>query len=368
MTRPFSHIAASGCITPAGDARQTYDMLLSGQRSLRMQPVFGSHGDKVPLSTFESIESTLPPKWLTRLETLVVHIPPRPWGAPGYPVVITSSNFGIGHILAYHDSNVDEHLQYAQAHTSVEKICGHFGWQHSASILSHACVSADVGMLHASRLLHKGAAHEVLVFSFDFLSPFVTGGFNSLKILNGSYPAPYANQENGSIGLGDGAAFVVLSREPARFRISHQNLANEMFHMTANQPDGAGFRNALSRIAAEIGATKVWVKGHGTGTLEAGKLEAQAVANVFPGAPLVSWKGGIGHTLGSCGLVEINLAIEAMRHGQVPGTVGTTGPTWEANVKTGPFSCADFQGAVLSSNAFGGAHASSLLTDTHRTD
>ena len=343
-------------------------MLLSGQRSLRLQPVFGSRGDNVPLSTFESIEATLPPKWLTRLESLVAHIPARPWGSPGYPLVITSSNFGIGHILAYHDSKVDEHLEYAQAHTSVEKICKHFGWRHSASILSHACVSADVGMLHASRLLHKGAAREVLVFSFDFLSPFVTGGFHSLKILNSAYPAPYANQENGSIGLGDGAAFVVLSKEPARFRISHQNLANEMFHMTSNQPDGAGFRNALSRIASDIGPTRVWVKGHGTGTLDAGKLEAQAVAAVIPEAPLVSWKGGIGHTLGSCGLVEINIAMEAMIHGQVPGTVGTTGPTWDPNVRTQPFATREFHGAVLSSNAFGSAHASSLLTDTSLVD
>ena len=33
-------------------------------------------------------------------------------------------------------------------------------------------------------------------------------------------------------------------------------------------------------------------------------------AACFPGAPVVSWKGSLGHTLGSCGLVELAVALD----------------------------------------------------------
>jgi len=202
----------------------------------------------------------------------------------------------------------------------------------------------------------------VLVFSFDLVSPFVAGGFHSLKILNRQMPAPYAVRETGSIGLGDGAAFAVLSRAAAPFRLAAHALHNEMFHFTGNQPDGAGFAACAASIATAVGGRRVWVKGHGTGTLEAGRLEAQVVAKQFPGAPLVSWKGSLGHTLGSCGLVELAIALAAMRGGKIPGTVGGQAPSYADSVALEPFASAGFDGTVLTSNAFGGAHAAMLLT------
>jgi 3-oxoacyl-(acyl-carrier-protein) synthase len=96
--------------------------------------------------------------------------------------------------------------------------------------------------------------------------------------------------------------------------------------------------------------------------LEAGRLEAEAIARLFPGSPLVSWKGSLGHTLGSCGLVELALAIEAFRSGRAAGTVGSAPPCFSDAVATESFPLAAYEGAVLASNAFGGAHAACLLT------
>jgi len=349
-----------------GDEAATYSKLVKGDRSLEMKPVFGSEGDPVPISSFDSIEASIPPVWIQRLETLLESLPNRNWGYRHYPIVVTSSNFGIGHMLAYHQTKVEAHLEIAQAHTSVDAICNHFGWGKEVTILSHACVSADIGIKYASRLLQAGVAKEVLCFSFDFLSPFVSGGFYSLKILNSGFPAPYADQEFGSIGLGDGAAFAILSHQESSFAIQHQQTYNEMYHMTANAPDGSGFRHALYRIKAAIGDRKVWIKGHGTGTRDAGKLEADSVMEVFGNAPLVGWKGGIGHTLGSCGLVELSITMQAIRKGVAPGAVGTTGATLTPHVKTEAFDISGYDGVILSSNAFGGAHASYLLTHETR--
>ena len=136
-------------------------------------------------------------------------------------------------------------------------------------------------------------------------------------------PAPYAVRETGAIGLGDGAAFAVLSREPAPFRLAAHALHNEMFHFTGNRPDGSGFDRCAESIAEMAASRRVWVKGHGTGTLEAGRLEAEAVATgSFPARRSSRWKGSLGHTLGSCGLVELAVAVAALRTGRIPGTVG----------------------------------------------
>ena len=118
----------------------------------------------------------------------------------------------------------------------------------------------------------------------------------------------------------------------------------------------------LASIAGASNGRRVWVKGHGTGTLEAGRLEAEGYAKQFPGAPLVSWKGSLGHTLGSCGLVELAVTLAALRAGRIPGTVGGAAPSFSAEVAVEPFAASGFDGVLLAANAFGGAHAAMLLT------
>jgi 3-oxoacyl-(acyl-carrier-protein) synthase len=356
-------LAACDCLTPFGDAPATTAALLAGRRALELRPVLGRDGgDLVPLALTGPMDETLPPRWLRDLHRLAAGIPPAAWGSARTPVIVTSSNFGVGSLYAFTRDHDARHLAHGTPYASVGLLRREFGWGEHIHVFSHACVTAHLGLAHAARLLHAGLADRVLVFSFDFVSPFVAGGFHSLKILNRALPAPYARRETGSIGLGDGAAFAVLTPEPAPFRLAAHALHNEMFHFTGNQPDGAGFAACAAAIAAAADGRRVWVKGHGTGTLEAGRLEAEVVARQWPGAPLTGWKGSLGHTLGSCGLVELALALAALRGGRIPGTVGGAAPSFTDAVALEPFASAGFDGAILTSNAFGGAHAALLLT------
>jgi 3-oxoacyl-(acyl-carrier-protein) synthase len=356
-------IEACGCLTAFGDADATLTALLEGRRALQLVPVLGADGgDRVPLALIGSMDETLPPRWLLALRTFAESIPAAAWGSPRSPVVVTSSNFGVGSLYAYLESRDPGHLQHGAPWACVELLQREFGWGEQVHIFSHACVSAHLGLMHASRLLHAGVADCVLVFTFDFVSPFVAGGFHSLKILNAEMPAPYAARAMGSIGLGDGAGFAVLTRESTAFRIEAQALHNEMHHFTSNQADGSGFAICADSVAAVAKGRRVWVKGHGTGTLEAGRLEAEAYAKALPGAPLVSWKGSLGHTLGSCGLVELALAIRAITAGRSPGTIGSTAPCFTDTVALAPFALNNYDSAVIASNAFGGAHAALLLS------
>jgi len=372
---PFSpppiRLTATGCLTALGDAASTHAALLSHQRALQLHPVLGRDGgDSVPLALLpqRSLDETAPPNWLAHLDTLGAQIPAADWGSPRLPVFVTSSNFGVGSLYAFQRTRDPAHLASGTPFASVDRIRQHFGWGANVSILSHACVSAHLGLLLATRTLHAGLADRALVFTFDFVSPFVAGGFHALKILNNGFPAPYAARDTGSIGLGDGAAFAVLEHPDASptaantLLLHAQSLYNEMHHFTANRADGSGFATCLEPVAAAARDRRLWIKGHGTGTLEAGRLEADTLAQLFPDAPLVSWKGSLGHTLGSCGLVELALAVESLRDGRVPGTIGSEPPFFRDNVAAEPFSTAAFDAVLLTSNAFGGAHAATLLT------
>lgn len=361
----LTHVAASDCRTALGDAEATCAALCSGVRALALRPVLGRDGgDEVPLALAggRAWQEEAPPNWVPLLAELAAQIPEEPWGDPSHPVFVTSSNFGVGNLYAFQRTRDPAHLPFGTPFQTVDWLRRRLGWGPNVDLLSHACVSAHAGLTLALRALEGGLADAALVFTFDFISPFVTGGFHALKILNGRMPAPYTERAEGSIGLGDGAAFAVVRRGPGAFTIGASSLHNEMHHFTANRPDGGGFASCLAAIAAAADGRKVWIKGHGTGTIDAGRLEAAAVARLFPESPLVSWKGSLGHTLGSCGLVELAVAIAAIRGGQTPGTVGASAPAFAETVAPAAFANREFDGVVLASNAFGGAHAAFLLT------
>jgi len=358
-------LEACDCLTPFGRAEATVAALLAGRRALTLSPVLGRDGgDPVPLALMGPMDETRPPRWLDPVASFAREAGGEGWGTARRPVVVTSSNFGVGSLYAFTRDRDARHLADGPPFASVERLQERMGWGGQVHVFSHACVTAHLGLVHAARLLHAGLAERVLVVSFDLVSPFVAGGFHSLKILNGEFPAPYAVRPIGSIGLGDGIAYAVLRRAGpgGGWRIESQALYNEMFHFTANQPDGSGFAACAGALARAAGGRKLWLKGHGTGTLEAGRLEAETLARHFPGAPLVSWKGSLGHTLGSCGLVELALTLAALRAGRIPGTVGGTSPSFTDTVALAPFDPAGFDGALLTSNAFGGAHAGLLLS------
>lgn len=361
---PPVHLESIGCITALGDAQTTHAALLRNEVALRALPVLGADGgEAAPLALVpgRTFDETTPPNWLPALRALSDTLADDGWGTARRPVFVTSSNFGVGSLYAYRRHGDAAHLAYGTPHACVEWLGTQLGWGTNVTTVSHACVSAHLGLLLATRVVQAGFADRALVFSFDFISPFVAGGFNALKILNAGFPSPYADRPAGSIGLGDGAAFAVLTRERGDFVIEAQSVHNEMHHFTANRADGAGFATCLAPVREAVGKRRVWLKGHGTGTLEAGRLECTAFAAAFPEAPLVAWKGSLGHTLGSCGLVELALACEALRSGRAPGTVGSVAPVFHANVALEPLATGGTDGVVCASNAFGGAHAAFFL-------
>ena len=78
------------------------------------------------------------------------------------------------------------------------------------------------------------------------------------------------------------------------FRLEAQAGCNEMYHFTGNHPEGAGMSELGNRMRAATGDRPVWIKGHGTGTIEAGRLEARHMAEIFPESPARRLERGVG--------------------------------------------------------------------------
>lgn len=357
------------CLSAFGDAQATAAALGEGKSALTPTPVLGENypeSEAVPLALISPMSDALPPRWWQPLLDLAQPHRGQGWGGPRRPVFITGSNYGVDNLYAIARDRDPKREPWGTPHGILAQLLPQLGWGANVSVFSHACVSAQLGLMQAEQALRMGLADEALVLSFDFLSPFVTGGFHALKILNSQFPQPYRRRDSGSIALGDGAAWAILSREPSAHRIIAQASHNEMHHFTANDPSGSGFRKVLAPLQKAAQGRRLWIKGHGTGTLEAGQLESQTCAEAFgETVPLISWKGGIGHTLGSCALVELAIALAAHAAGKIPPTTlcgETQDEAFSPNAdQPAALDSTRFDTTLLLCNAFGGAHAGMLI-------
>lgn len=350
------------CLTPFGGSEETRAALEQGAIALKPTRIDDIRGEpELPLALLSPLGKALPPRWLEPCRRIVSNLRQRPWGDARHPVIISSSNFGIEQLLAHFRQPTPTLARVATPARAVEAIAGACGFGTNCCIVSNACVSAQLALLEAEALVRGDRADEALVLSFDCLSSFVIGGFAALKILNGQQPRPYQKGDSGAIGLGEGVAVAVVSRQQSDIQLVGTVCHQESYHMTANDPSGQGFKAVAGRLRELTGTQRFWLKGHGTGTLDAGRLEAETFADSFPDSPLVSWKGSLGHTLGSCGLVEMAIAIAALRRGRAPGNVATSGPYFATTISPEPFETTPFDGVSLLSSAFGGAHAATYI-------
>jgi 3-oxoacyl-[acyl-carrier-protein] synthase-1 len=158
----------------------------------------------------------------------------------------------------------------------------------------------------------------------------------------------------------------------------------DAFHMTAPRSDGAGAIRAMTEalLDAGIGPEEVgYVNLHGTGTALNDRMEARAVAAVFPGyarAPLCSsTKPLTGHTLGAAGALELALCwltLNNAREGSAAAPVHLWDGVYDEELPVLRFACSgeelkDLRICMNNSFAFGGCNTSLILgTKDHSND
>ncbi|MEA9390037.1 beta-ketoacyl-[acyl-carrier-protein] synthase family protein [Acerihabitans sp. TG2] len=177
--------------------------------------------------------------------------------------------------------------------------------------LSTACSSSARAIISGRRLIETGMADVAIVGGADSLSRMPINGFDSLESLSANRCRPFSAERDG-ISIGEGAALLLLTREPHDIALRGIGESSDAWHMSAPHPEGSGAIRAIQMAlmdarlnAADIG----YINLHGTATELNDHIEAKVIHQLFGNrVPCSSTKHLTGHTLGAAGAIEAALA------------------------------------------------------------
>jgi 3-oxoacyl-[acyl-carrier-protein] synthase II len=249
-------------------------------------------------------------------------------------------------------------------------------------VISAACTSSAAAIVEAAALVGEGAEDSVLVVSCDAVTEFVFAGFSSLLALAEERATPFDRDCRG-LTVGEAAACTLIMSEDRALRekrpilgeIAGWGMTNDINHMTGPSRDGQGLARAIEGALGQgrCGTDDVGsVCAHGTGTAYNDNMEMKAFRLVFGDlpVPVYSIKGGIGHTLGAAGLVELAVLLRSMEEGVAPPTVGCRNVIDDAVgwVSPAPQTLKDLPFALCTNSGFGGINTALLVRSRESLD
>jgi 3-oxoacyl-[acyl-carrier-protein] synthase-1 len=204
------------------------------------------------------------------------------------------------------------------------------GLQGPCVTVATACSSSAKVFAQAERMIRLGIVDAAVVGGVDSLCGSVLYGFNSLELISSQPCRPFDKGRRG-INIGEAAGFALLERDGAAGPwLRGYGESSDAHHMSSPHPEGLGARQAIAAALASAGCEAGdvgYVNLHGTASLRNDEVEAAVVAGAFPATTLASsTKAWTGHTLGAAGIVEAAIAMLAIDHEFVPGTLNCTDP------------------------------------------
>ena len=224
----------------------------------------------------------------------------------------------------------------------ISKVAGLTRTAGKGLVISAACTSSAAAAAQAAAMIRTGHTDCVLVVACDSITEFIFSGFSSLMALD-KQPARPFDKNRAGLNVGEAAAYALIMSEeraaredrPVLGAIAGWGLSDDANHMTGPSRESEGLILAISKAltSAGIGPDDVGViSAHGTGTIFNDQMEMRAFRTVFQHRerPVYSIKGGIGHTMGAAGLVEMIIALCALRERKAPPTVNLKDPDDDA--------------------------------------
>ncbi|SNY71656.1 beta-ketoacyl-[acyl-carrier-protein] synthase family protein [Enterobacter sp. CC120223-11] len=240
-----------------------------------------------------------------------------------------------------------------------------------AYTLSTACSSSARAMISGRRLIEAGLVDVAIVGGADTLSRMPVNGFNSLESLSTTLCQPFGRDRCG-ITIGEGAALMLLTREPQPVALLGVGESSDAHHISAPHPEGEGAIRAIQQALSDANLQPQdvgYINLHGTATPLNDQVESTVVHALFgESVPCSSTKHLTGHTLGAAGITEAALSwLILQRSLPLPPqdfSRSPADPTLPAcGILTAPQPLA--RPVILSNSfAFGGNNASILLGRT----
>ncbi len=181
-----------------------------------------------------------------------------------------------------------------------------------AFTLSTACSSSARAIMSGRRLIESGLVDVAIVGGADTLSRMPVSGFHSLESLSVIQCQPFSRDRSG-ITIGEGAALMLLTREPQPVALLGIGESSDAYHISAPHPQGEGAIRAISQALDDAGLMPEqvgYINLHGTATLLNDKIESKVINTLFgENVPCSSTKHLTGHLLGAAGITEAAISM-----------------------------------------------------------
>jgi 3-oxoacyl-[acyl-carrier-protein] synthase-1 len=206
------------------------------------------------------------------------------------------------------------------------------GFKGTNACITNHCASGILAVTEAAAAIRNDEADRATAIGHDTaLDPETVHRYTRLGLLAGDALRPFDRDRAGTV-LGEGAAAVTLEKAgdaAARGATAYAELlgsgcVTEAAGVLDLCPDGDGVKRAIelaltdARVsAADIGA----IIAHGNGTPASDASEVTGLRAVFGAAlpPVTAFKWALGHTIAASGILDLVVAIAALRRGVVPG-------------------------------------------------
>lgn len=294
------------------------------------------------------------------------------FGVERIAVVGATSTTGIDHFEKYmrvksKQTAIEKFFfQYQEVGNLNEFISEYLGLKGLSYCISTACSSGGKVFAEGMRLLAANFCDAVVVGGCDSRSELTLNGFDSLGAISDEICNPFSKNRKG-INIGEGAAFFVLTREPADFELVSVGESSDAYHISSPEPEGRGAELAI-RLAIERGGLKPddidYINLHGTATKKNDEMESLLINRVFGGnTPVSSTKPLVGHTLGAAGAIELAFCLMAIEHQKLPPQRGDR--QWDTEGKSIRFvensNMVAINHIMSNSFAFGGSNVSVIV-------
>ncbi len=221
----------------------------------------------------------------------------------------------------------------------------HFEARAFARTVASACASSTESIVNAVQHLQDGLADVVIAGGTESaIHPITMASFASMQALSRRNDDPATASRPTDVArdgfvMGEGAGVLILeTEEHARARgakiyafVVGGGVTADSYHITANDPEGAGASRAVSAALAQADASPdevAHINAHATSTPVGDPNEYQALKQVFGDRldeiPVSATKASTGHLLGGTGALEAIFTILALRDRIAPPTINVS--------------------------------------------
>lgn len=341
-----ARIAGCGIVSTLGAGLATnLDALKTGKGnfSLRTLEGFNEPVEAAFLATDSSVGEDATERFKTlidqTLEETLAGIELMPEQRRSLPIFIGSSSYGIGigEDLYRQALGREEHSGTPAQPLPLDGftlIARHLRRQHGLNgpdyTFNTACTAGANALLSAANSIAQGHHEYALVLGLETFNATTLSGFFGMQLLSGEAMKPFDQNRSGLV-LGEGCACILLkaaSAEETGILFKGGASGCDSHSISASNPDGSSIAAVIQEALEACGlqpADIAAVKAHGTASPLNDDGEAAGMRRVFDCVPpFFSLKSYIGHTLGSCGVLETVLMAGCLERGQLPISAGFT--------------------------------------------